>query len=673
MANFCLLPEKVNDFRQALKEKEIKIADLLNMTTEARIELLKTYAGDNAPQVNTLFEEKLILKNRMLGIKNWAAKMGEIGKYSKEGKAALDKSISEYRAAQQQRIFSPKENEAFLNSLANKQIGTGITQQEAGNIFELSKKAEELFKEFNQKTEKWSSEKAAADYGSAKVIYKKYIDSLKTPNTVKEILVNYGEEIKTLWETDKIKTAAKIIGDSVKTLSNTVVEAVASWDNSFIGRQGGLTLIKNPTAWWKMAKGSLEDFYKTLKGQTPEDVVMANVYSDPDYINGNYKKAGINFGIEEEVPTKILEKVPVAGRIFKASDVAFTDSAIRARQSLFKMYTKVYKATNTPIDDALLRDIGTQVNAITARGRVDKIGTSQPVKMLMWAPRMLKADWDILTAHTFGLGLETTVGKKMAAKTIFSVVVITAAITAIAKSMGADVETDPRSSDFLRIKVGNTRFNMPLIRGMPQIVTLAARVLTQESKSSTTGLISKLNTGEFGSKSLWDVGIDFLVNKTTPPARVVIDWARGKNFSGQKPTVLNTLFGILPISVQNFVQLKDQKTIEAAIGSFLDLFGEGSVTYNNKTDWNVNPGAELQQFKEKVGQDKFKQANDEFNQVFDQKFKQLQDRIQYKVLSDDNKQKAITQLRSDIKSQVFKKYNFKYKQPKTKPFKLPKL
>src|SRR3990167_2088153 len=127
---FCLLPEKVSDFRRALKNKEITISELLNMTSEARTSLLQEYAGNAASQVNTLFEEKLVLKNRMIGIRNWASKMGEIGKYSSEGKAKLQTKISEYRAAQQERIFSPKENEAFLNDLANKEIGAEITQEE---------------------------------------------------------------------------------------------------------------------------------------------------------------------------------------------------------------------------------------------------------------------------------------------------------------------------------------------------------------------------------------------------------------------------------------------------------------------------------------------------------------------------------------------------------------
>ena len=60
----CLLPEKIEDFKKALVTRKINIADLLNMETAERTKILEEYAGENAKDVNRLFEEKLILKNR---------------------------------------------------------------------------------------------------------------------------------------------------------------------------------------------------------------------------------------------------------------------------------------------------------------------------------------------------------------------------------------------------------------------------------------------------------------------------------------------------------------------------------------------------------------------------------------------------------------------------------
>lgn len=143
---FCLIPEQVTKFREALKTKELNLPDLLDpkMTSEARTAIFEKYAGDNAKAINTAFEEKLVLKNRILGLKNFASKLGGIGKYSEQGKAALAKTISEYKAAQTEMIFNPKEQEAFLNDLADKKLGYHTSLETARNVAQLTKEANDL-------------------------------------------------------------------------------------------------------------------------------------------------------------------------------------------------------------------------------------------------------------------------------------------------------------------------------------------------------------------------------------------------------------------------------------------------------------------------------------------------------------------------------------------------
>jgi hypothetical protein len=660
---FCLIPEKVKEFKRALKEREIDIAGLLNMTTEARTKLLERYAGENAKDVNLLFEKKLVLKNKIQGIKNWASKIGEIGRYDPARKAEIEQAMGEFEAEQMRRMLSPKEEESFLADLVETKLGTSVTRAEAKTIFDLSKKTGELSDryqkrpDFGKELEDLSPEslRVAMEYGATKRLVENYISKLKGRDlSVKGMLKEYIQGIKDIGKESGFEATAKVIGDSVSTLTNMMINAVASWDNSWIGRQGAITLAKSPRTWWKTAVKSMDDIYKTFRGQKPEDVLMAEIYADPDYINGNYKKAKLDFGIEEEVPTKILERTPLAGKIFEASDVAFVDSAIRARRGLFKVMKKVYEAKGIKLDDTILEDMGTVINAITARGKMGRIGTSAPVKMLLWAPRMLKADWDVLTAHTFGFGLKTSPARFEAAKTIANVVIATAAVSAIAKGMGAEVETDPRSSDFLAIKVGNTRIKTPFGRGIPQIITLIARLATQSSKSPITRAITKLNSGEYGSKTLFDVGIDFLVNKTTPPARIVIDQLRGRTFEGEKPTPASMAFSTLPISVQNFLQLKDYDYAPDAVwGAFLDLFGISSSTYSFKDNWNMNPTKELQQFKDRMGQDKFDEINEEFNNRVSEEIDKLSKTDRFKNMTPDQQQEAVTGIKDDVKDQIF--------------------
>ena len=104
MPFICLPKDRVDAFKRALRDKTLKMSDLFNMETGARTELLAKYVGkEDAKTVNLLFEEKLILKNQLQGINNWASKVGEIGRYDPAKKVELDRLMSEFRARQQER------------------------------------------------------------------------------------------------------------------------------------------------------------------------------------------------------------------------------------------------------------------------------------------------------------------------------------------------------------------------------------------------------------------------------------------------------------------------------------------------------------------------------------------------------------------------------------------
>lgn len=588
--------------------------------------------------------------------------------------------------------FSAKAEKAFGKDMARRvssvvdPVFTKIlksiktTEAERKVIMDLSDERRALLKNLDIAKGEWKDPKAKAEYAAKTVIYKKYLDNLKTGNLpIKGMLKEYSQEIKSLWAVDKYKATQKVINDSISTLSKTLINAVSTWDNSWLGRQGAITLIKSPSTWWNMAKNSMGDFYKTLKGLEPQDVLMGEVYSHPDYINGKFKKAGISFGIEEEVPIKLLERLPIIGKVFKGSDVSFIDSAIRARMGLWDIMKKADSAYKLKHPDFLepttydagLRDRGKIINSITARGKTGKILGGEPTNLLLWAPKMLKADWDILTGHTFGFGLETKGARIEAASNITKIVLVTAGITAIAQAMGAEVETDPRATDFLKIKIGDTRINTPFARGMPQLVTLFSRLATQETKSSS-GIITKLNTGEYGSKTLFDVGMDFLVNKTTPPASAVISWMRGRDFMGNKPTLKSTATGFLPISVQNFLQLKEDSSTPAVLGAFLDLFGISSNTYfAQEVRWDESNAKSVTEFRKKVGEEKFREANKLFNTEFQKWFNSVKNNPKYKNETPERKQQIIINKKADLQEKVFLRYGYRYKQKKSKP--LPKL
>jgi hypothetical protein len=352
------------------------------------------------------------------------------------------------------------------------------------------------------------------------------------------------------------------------------------------------TLLTHPAIWSKVAARSFVDIYKSLVRKHGHDMVndamMANVYSRPNYMNGNYGIAKLIPKTEEQFPTSLPERLPLGvGRVFSASESAFVNSAIRMRINTFDLLQEIARRNGVDVTDKVqVQDMGKLINSVTARGDLGRFGDGGVVRLAMWAPKMLKGNWDVLTAHTGGAGLETPFARQQARINLLKIVTSTAAVVAVANALKpGSVETDPRSSDFMKIRVGNTRYD--ITGGKASIITLLARAITFKTKSTTTKQVTPLNSGKYGSKTVFDVGIDFLANKTTPLARTAIDIARGRNFQGQKTSAGNVIYGLTtPIAIQNFVQnfygQDADGSVAAVVGSIVDMVGINANTYKQQ-------------------------------------------------------------------------------------------
>ena len=712
---FCLIKEEAQKLKQAIINGEISPDTLSRMSSrEVENALSKIISPENAKQVNLLYEKKLLLKNQEKAVTNLFRDVLNDKGLSIKDREMISEKIKAEVARKKGLIFDPKEGAKFLDEVASdiysRKYKQDISLEEAETITKLSQKQAQLKNNYNAETEKWSSPKAKLEYGSSKVAVDKYVESLKNPDRkMTEIINDYIAEKGAEWEDNKPMAIKNILGDIAKQITDNTVAVVASIDNSFVGRQGLNTLMTHPTVWFDMFKKSFSDLGKQLiaESSTPSeklykriinsgddavtDALKAEIYSNPNYINGNYVKAGILPKNEEAFPTTLPEKIPVLGRAFKASEVAFSNSAMRARTKTFDLLYDMAKEVGEDLNDKKqIESIGTIVNSITARGKWGKTGEGALVKTIMWAPKMLKANLDVLTAH---VGQDITpFARKQAITNLVKITLTTSGIMAIANAINpGSVELDPRSSNF-----GNVA-GIDVTGGKKSIITLLARALTLKSKSTVTGKVTPLNSGEYGAKTLLDVGVDFMANKTTPAGRIALDtYLKGTNIKGEKPTVKSEALALLPITLQNFINMGTDATAKDLIGNLLDIVGlnyspsrdaqdKNIQTLNDKdltkklydianrtdtklmlTDWNnIKPTSkQLSQFKARVG-DKFDEAKTKYTEELNNKIKQTLDKNEFINLSDNDKIKVINQLDSTVQEKIFKEYHFKYKPQKS--------
>ncbi len=556
----CLLPEKIDAFKQALKSKELKLSDLLDpsMTSEARTAIFKEYAGENAADVNRLFEQKLVLKNQMLGITNMFSKLTESRKYSPRRIADAQASLSEFRASQQERILTPAETETFLNTMADKLTGTHVTKEMAANVFDLSQKMDEA-KASIDPTEPNGSQ-SRLDYGAAKVIRDNYVNGIK-----RDI-----EKIGSLQDMKEhpVQTAIKIAA--------VAKEAKSTGDISSILRQGMKIIFSHPGIWLKDSLAAFSDVARqiTVKGTNTDvrDAIQADIVSRKNAIDGTYKKMGLDINTDEELyPSQAVESVPILGRVTAATRAGYEGFLHRARADLADKYLDMAQKSGVDMKDPKqLESIGKMVNALTGRGYISS--DSPLTSAAFWSPRMIKSNVDFLTAHQAQRGVTSFV-RKQAAINLIKTISGVAGVLALAKAVNSkSVNFDSRSTDFGKIKVGKIAFDVS--GGSGTLLVLASRLI-QNSTVSSAGKVENLNTGKFGSQTSGDVIWNFLTGKASPSASVALDLANRHMFGGA-PINLETeaVNAVAPFPIENIMSATPDVGLANAIGAeLLDALG----------------------------------------------------------------------------------------------------
>ena len=585
---WCLPSYLADTFLAKIKDGTITPEKMIDMTSAQRREFFaKEFGEANAQQMNTLLESKLILKNQQKGMVTWAKKVSGITPEARRGLVNRVNKMSE--------ILTPETEDAFLEDLAAHVMGTTVTMEEAANITTLAQDValkKEAMEEGTRRVDlEDSTTKTEMDYGWSLVMFENYVNSLKIladKHSIPEKIKGY------------IASPAEFILDAVKGIANTSKALKSTLDNSFVGKQGRKLFYKGvtetaftPTGAKRSARTWLSTFVKshkilinTFRGKPVMDELRAEIISDPKY--DIMQKMGVATAtIEEEIPTTWFENIPYLGIPFKAADNAFIGSSHWMRYKVAKQYIDIAEKTKGDLTSKeALKSQGQLINSLTARG---DIGTKSQkpglINALLWSPRMIKADIDLLTVHLFDKGF-TKAARKQAAANLFSIIIGQAIVYGIASLIKPDsTEWDPRSADYGKIRIKNTRFDIsvtaPLIRLAVRLVPLLYGAKSS-IKSTSTGETIELNTGKFGAMTGLDVLYDFIENKKAPALGVI--WARlsgNYKYTDKTPTVVGDLRELFsPLPVENVVELlDDEESANLLISIMADEYGVFTSTY----------------------------------------------------------------------------------------------
>lgn len=487
---------------------------------------------------------------------------------------------------------------------------------------------------------------AGIEYGMQKVAYEK---------AVKE-MIDKGETIlpRSLQETPG--KLLNILGSS-KAIKSTL-------DLSASLRQGIKAVFTHPRKWTKNFLKSFKVAGEALIGKDPIDAIQAEIYSRKNFSQGNYKY--LDIGVNEDAfPSTIPEKIPVFENLYKASEQAYKGFLYGLRADIMDGFIDKSIKNGVEIDDDFLKSASKMVNSMTGRGSLGRLEfAGDIVNVPFFSLRKLKSDIDFLTAHQFQKNVHPAVRKEATMNLVKTVTGLAGVLYIADKLKPGSVETDPRSSDFGKIKIGDTRFDIS--GGLASIVTLASRVLTGKRKSSTTGLTTTLGE-DYASGDVSDTIVDFFENKLSPTFSVGKQIINRKNFEGEPLTVGGILYDLyMPLPIANYFELKDNPNSAPILAALIaDGLGVGTNTYaaNKDKDWRTSTSKELEQLHEAVGDDTFDEMNKTYNDMVRAKVTEVIQSEAYNKADDKHKKLMLDHIKTNAQDAVYDEYapNFKYK------------
>lgn len=467
---------------------------------------------------------------------------------------------------------------------------------------------------------------------------------------------------------------------------NTPRALMSSMDLSAPLRQG-VFLIGRPEFWKSlptmMRSAFSEENYKSLI----RDITNRETY--PLMVEAKVAFSNVDGELstrEEDFMSQWAEKVPGVRRSNSAY-VAFLNK-LRADtfDSMLKDLQNAGVDINTPEGKKALADIGWFVSNATGRGSLPKnLNSAAPqLTAMFFSPRLMASRFNMLNPVNYAK-LHPAV-RKQAIKSLLSFGGFAVTLMSLASMAGMSVEADPRSSDFGKLKLGNTRYD--ILGGFGQYITLGARMamflgsnayeaLTDEQGpahyKTVSGKYKRYNEGEgkYDQKA-GDAVTRFLRNKLSPIASYLTDFYQGENVVGEKfEPVSAAQERMTPMFIGDILDMMEEYGMEeGAVRAAPGMFGIGVQDF---VPSNLDPEAHVdapRSFKDKNLEDSENDsvrvkdgvvtlkgaAREEWerrlNFYIEEWMKDEMSSEEWETLSDEQKEEAIKEVRADARDQT---------------------
>ncbi len=352
---------------------------------------------------------------------------------------------------------------------------------------------------------------------------------------------------------------------------------MTAWDMSAPLRQGIILGISHP----KSAAKSFGEMFRQVFSEKNFIKWLEDVKKMPEYQlmrkSGLYiadprNLAGGLSAREEAFMSRLIGKIPG----MKASQRAYLAYLNKLRVDTFLNLSKTFQEQGVgKLSD--MEALAGFINTATGRGDLGKLGRiATELNATFFSPRLIASRLTLLNPFYYKK-LPPPV-RKEAIKSMVKFIGAGTTVLTLASLAGAKVETNPISSDFGKMRVGNTRWD--IWGGFQQWARVFSQLVSGYRKTGD-GKIQKLSKKEFPFDSRFDVAENFALGKLAPIPALVVEMLNGQQMMGGDLTLKDAaLQNTLPLYVQDFREAYDELGLAAIPATGVPaFFGVGVQTY----------------------------------------------------------------------------------------------
>lgn len=381
------------------------------------------------------------------------------------------------------------------------------------------------------------------------------------------------------------RTVGQRAKDSAMEVLHTARAIKTAFDLSAVFRQGGFILFGNPIR----AARALPAMFRAMLSEKQQFAINEEIRNRP---NADLYKQAKLFLHDERASTLTKQEEAYMGRFATKipgvglSERAYSTFLNRLRADSFDaMVASLGKGGTVTPDEAKV--IANFINVATGRGNLGSFDNAAvALNAAFFAPRFVVSRFQLLVGQPLWNGNTRTrlLIAKEYAKTLTGLALFYGLAAAL-RDEREPIETDPRSSKFMKIPIGKSTID-PMM-GLVQAAVVLPKIFSGKVKKGDKLVPIRGEKIPYGGDTTDDVLGRFQLTKLNPALGTALSLARGKNLGGEKVESVRDVFRELayPISFGDIRDaMKYNGVPEGVALSMLALFGMGIYTKKPKED-----------------------------------------------------------------------------------------